>query len=250
MSDSDLTVQDVKALLEPQLVEEVAATSGHLGVVVGWIAPLHQYSELIRTLEGEVFAGIREIMQPYELACDFLALVDTRPSEARVVHAFRLSSSTGLSSIQARDHVGTVLIDDLVASDQGIDHRAIEDYYAARDIDLHRSLSIETNFRVGPRSETETGLPPAQVGYLAIYERIVREGIQILFAHLNEPAIESLDGVGVGWEPITGRSDLRTPTVGGTFDDEYRPVAILVNPQNSAVLASLSDFMPPEVRLD
>jgi hypothetical protein len=247
MSEGNLTVRTVKQQLEPQLVDEVAAQTQHDGVVAAWISPLHAHSELVRVLEADVFPEVPDIMRPYELACDFLALVDTRPNAARVVHAFRLSSSSGLSSVLARDHVGTVLIDDLVASNQGLDHGVIADYYAERGIDLHKSLSIETNFRVGERTETETGLPPAQVGYLAIYQRIVREDIQVLFAHLNEPAIRSLDGVGVGWEPIAGRSDVRTPTVGGTFDEEYRPVAILVNPENSAVLESLADFMPPEV---
>jgi hypothetical protein len=110
-------------------------------------------------------------------------------------------------------------------------------------------LSIETNFRVGSRTEAETGLPPAQIGYVALFQQILREDIPVLFAHLNQPALRSLENVGVHAEPIAGRGDLRTPTGDGAFDEKYSPVAIIVNPENSAVLASLSEFAAPEVRL-
>ncbi|MGQ0805047.1 MAG: hypothetical protein ACT4PI_14450 [Actinomycetota bacterium] len=249
MSDGDLTVQSGRDLLQSQLVQELAAQSGHEGVVAGWVPPLHPHSELIRALEAEVFPEIPDIMRPYELACEFLALVDTRPSEARVVHAFRLSGATGLGPTQSPDGVESVLLEDLAASDQGVDLPAITDYYAGRGIDLRRSLSIETNFRVGARAEAENGLPAAQLGYVALFQQILRENVQVLFAHMNEPAMRSLANVGVGSEPIAGRDDLRTPTVGGSFDDDYAPIAILVNAENSAVLASLSDFAAPEVRL-
>ena len=188
-------------------------------------------------------------MQRYELACEFLALVDTRPEFARVVHAFRLSGATGYGASQHPTQIESVLLDDLAASGQGIDLPAIDGYYASRGIDLRRSLSIETNFRVGERVETESGLPPAQIGYVALFQQILREDIEVLFAHLNEPAIRSLNAVGVSSEPIAGRDDLRTPTAGGKFDANYSPVAILVNEENSAVLASLSEFAAPEVRL-
>ncbi|MGH8984357.1 MAG: hypothetical protein ACRDY6_10860 [Acidimicrobiia bacterium] len=249
MAENDIRTQTVKEQLQQQLVEELATESGHEGVVIGWIAPLNAHSELIRTLEAEVFPEIPDIMRPYELACEFLALVDTRPSTARVVHAFRLSSATGLSAMREEDPPGTVLLEDLISSGQGLDLGAVDEYYRARGIDLRHSASIETNFRVGPRVDTDTGLSPAQIGYIALFQWILREDLQVLFAHLNEPAVRSLDNVGVGWEPIAGRYDLRTPTVGGSFDDEYSPVAIPVTPENSAVLSSLLEFLPPQVQL-
>jgi hypothetical protein len=249
MGDSDLTVKARRDLLESGLVQQLADETGHQGVVAAWIPPLHDHSELIRALEAEVFPEIPDIMQPFELACEFLALVDTRPDAARVVHAFRLSGATGFGASQRPTEIESVLLDDLASSGQDLDMAEIIGYYSERGVDLRRSLSIETNFRVGDRAETETGLSPAQSGYVALLQQSLREELQVLFAHLNEPAIRSLDNVGVGSEPIAGRADVRTPTAGGEFDDNYAPVAIYVNEENAAVLKSLSPFAAPEVRL-
>ena len=78
----------------------------------------------------------------------------------------------------------------------------------------------------------------------------LHEGNAAIFAHLNKPAIVSLNSVGVEYESIMGREDLKTPTVGeNPFDDHYKPVAIPANTKNLEIFSNLIPFAAPKVNL-
>lgn len=241
--------------LQGKLLDEVNDKGQAQTIYSVFLDHTNPYANLVRTLEAEIFPEIPEIMKDFEDNSIFLALVDTRPDAKRIVHAFRLSSLalTGSELDLNSENIGIALIDDLIASEQdGLNSQAFKDYYHDRGIDLSKCISVETNFRVGDKVESDNGISVPQLGYIAVFQAIDRLGITngdaAIFAHLNKPAIVSLGAVGVEYEPIMGLKDLKTPTVGDEkFDSHYRPVAIPATPKNMAIFRDLIPFAAPEI---
>lgn len=244
--------------LQSALISSVRDQSDQEGIHSVWIAQNHPYANVVRTLEAKQFPEISEIMEPFEDQCVFLALTDTRPEQQqRVVHAFRLSSIflAGRTELPEGNTLGIAFIDDMVASDQGVDIEAFKAYYTSRGIDLAKCISVETNFRIGDKVKVESGLRIPDLGYIAIFQAVEKLGLDkedaVIFAHLNKPAIISLGVLGISYEPVMGNESLRTPTTGDNpFDDRYRPVAIPPSLKNIAIIRQLLPFAAPEVHFN
>ncbi len=218
----------------------------------------HAYANVVRSLEARVFPEIAEVMADFEGCSAFLTLIDTRPGAERVVHAFRVSSVALAESRPATElggGVGIALLDDLIASGQ-ITAEQINRYYDANGIELAKCMSVETNFRVGDKVTTDSGLRISDLGYIAIFQTMDRfqasDGEVAIFAHLNEPAIRSLAALGVTADAIAGIEGLRTPTTSNGvkgFDDHYIPVAIPLTKSNVTIVRQLAAFAAPEARI-
>lgn len=242
--------------LEERLLAKVDAESDQQAVHAVWMRHDSEFASLVRTLESAQFPEIADVMEPFENQSVFLALVDNRPDATRIVHAFRLTS-LGLAGMEIPegDTTGVALLDDIADSEQGVTASQIKRYYEEKEIDLTKCVSVETNFRVGEKVATETGLPVSQLGYLAIFRALERMGIEenksAVFAHLNVPAVSSLSAVGIEWNPIVGRDQLKTPTVDEDgskgFDIKYTPVEIPGTARNMQVFRDLMPFAAPEV---
>lgn len=239
----------------------VSRTSGRGDTIyTAWVRSSHPISNLVRTLEAKVFPEIPALMEPFEDESVFLTLIDTRPGTERVVHAFRLSSlaisGKGMGADASRRCTfGMALIDDLLSSGQGLDVDAFVGHYEGRGVDLTKCVSVETNFTVGNRVSTESGLRVSDLGYIAIFQLVKQlSGLEhnaCVFAHLNEPAVASLGQIGVTNRPIAGRDDLKTPTIGETeFDEKYRPAEIPGSKENIEVFRALVPFAAPEIDVD
>lgn len=115
-------------------------------------------------------------------------------------------------------------------------------YYTERGVDIADCVSVETNFKV-KKAEHYNGLPMSQVGYVAIFNQL-EEALQanplFVFASVNSQAVQSFALVGLEYEPIAGRSDLRIPVSEDEFDDDYTGVAIPSTPKNLEVFKSLT----------
>lgn len=238
-----------------ELLRAVDACHPDPGVVAVWLEHDSPHAGLVRALEADVFPEVPELMVPFEDQCFFLALVDTRAHLRRVAHAFRLSSRRPGTPPDG-DRVGIVLIDELIASGQGLALDDVRRHFAGAGTDLDKCISVETNFRVGGKVKREVGeaLPVSQLGYLALFRALERFGVTgaegAVFAHLNKVAVVSLKMVGVEYVPFAGRDDIRTPTIGDVgFDPNYRPVTMPTTPKNVRVFGELMAFAAPEVRL-
>lgn len=257
----DLSAQELSAL-QGEMVSAVATQHGETVAAV-WLPSDSPYANVVRTFEAVEFPEIPTIMGPYERECRFLAMVDTRGSNGRIIHAFRISRS----GLTADERVGTdeegavkiAFIQDLVGGGE-ITEAEITDFYRREGVNLDDCISVETNFRVGVRAERLNGLPISDLGYLAIFNSVAsaaedtdRAGV---FAHLNTPAIISLGRVGVQYEPVAGRPDLKTPTMepgdvtaAVKFDPHYSPKFIPGSVANLELFRQLAPFAPPTLEL-
>lgn len=238
--------------------------NGEEGVLAVWINPGHPQANTIRTLEAKVMPEFPEVMADYEMSSMFLAIVDTRNGVDRVVHGFRVtgaardeSGNVVLGPNLGSEKTGIVLIDDVIASGQGVEVQDFYQYYTSKGLNLNKSMSVESNFRVDDRVEDYNGLPMSNVGYLALFQLVesmgLNEGEAAIFAALNEKARRSLTQTGAEYEPLLGREDLKTPTVNedGTpgFDEEFQLVAIPASKQNIDTFRSISVFAAPQVTI-
>jgi hypothetical protein len=245
---------DVVAM-EQALLAAVDRQRDEPGLVAVWLEHDSPHAELVRAVEAGIFPEVPELMLPFEDQCFFLALVDTRPDVRRLMHAFRLSSRRG-SAPHGPETTGIVLVDDLIASGQGLTAAEVVAHFEGAGTDLDKCISVETNFRVGGKVKVrpEDGLPISQLGYVALFRSLERFGVTgsegAVFAHLNKVAVVSLKMVGVEYFPFAGRADLRTPTVGHDgFDPHYKPVTMPTTPKNVRVFGELLAFAAPELEL-
>lgn len=160
-----------------------------------------------------------------------------------VRHVLRLSGPGPLSGLS-----GAVpfFVTDLVEGGQELSLQELDTYYALVGARLERMISVETNFRLGPHLEP---IRSADLAYLSLFALAERTGADAVLAHLNPPAITSLERVGVQWHRLAGRTDLRTPTIAedGTteFDPDYFPICILGgDPINEQLVSDLAALTP------
>lgn len=163
--------------------------------------------------------------------------------DSQACHIVRLS---GPGPLAGRSGEVPFFVTDLVEAGQQVDLQELDTYYALKDIRMERMISVETNFRLGEQLD---GMRSADLAYLSLFALASMTSADGVLAHLNAPAISSLERVGVAWHPLAGREDLVTPTVApdGTvgIDPDYRPVCIPRNdPQNQRVFTDLAPFTP------
>ena len=236
---------------------------GQEGVVAVWISPQNPLANVVRTHEAHKMPEFPAVMADYEMSSMFLALMDTRDGADRMVHAFRVTGAArdeegnvGVNPEIRQDKTGIVLKDDVIESDQGLTIQDFYDYYTAKGVDLKRTMSVESNFRIGEKKVPRyNGLPMSNVGYLALFNLIEsrggEEGEAVIFAALNRLARVSLSQAGVEYEPLVGREDLRTPSVDDegnpTFDDNFQLVGITESRQNMEAFTAILPFAAPQI---
>lgn len=137
-----------------------------------------------------------------------------------VMHMMRLSVPMLNGAVEM-----PFLLRDLAESGQNLSEADLKEYYQSIGIDLHRTLSVETNIRLVGGDVID--LRSADIAYLAVFDLVRRIESMAVFCHLNGPACKSFERVGIPFEAICGRSDLRTPAADvGEFDDAYAPYCI------------------------
>lgn len=230
-----------------------------------WISPESPYADILRAQESFYWEHIQEIMAPHERQSLFLALVDTREGSDKIVHGFRISGGGVFTEDDRRvaqdieidpNSTGLVLIDDLINSEQGVTAEDFRGYYQARGFNVSKFISVETNFRrpgMEERVPRYNGLPASQVGYLALFQFCDREDLGVnesaIFASINHASVMSLGLVGLEYESIVGRDDLRTPVEDGKFDSDYKPVMIPASEKNISIFRTISKLAAPSLRL-
>ncbi len=225
--------------LEADLVNLVAATHSQ-EIVACWIGAASSFADLARGLEAAQFPEMPELMARHEAKATFLALVDSRPDQSRVVHVMRLSSTAIDADGQC---TGPALVDVLVASGQGLTWTVVRDYFDQAGIEHSRCIAVESNFRVGPKVDTPSGLPTADIAYMSIYNEWLQFGglpdRSVIFAHVNRASLISFRRIGFEVRAAFAREELRTPTLGGGFDESYQPVEIPLSPLNARLFEEL-----------
>lgn len=203
--------------LEAELVDVVRPGTSDEGIAAVWLGPDHPYANIVRTHEGRLFPEVRESSADDEGKTLFLALVDTRAGSSRVVHGATVCGAgprDGGSVVTSDMSTGFISIDNLIDLDNFSPYE-FESYYTARNIDLIRCLSVETNFRIGHRVPDVCGVSTSSIAYLMVFRLLVRCGARpnrsLVFADVNRAARISLQRNGIMYEPLMGRTDLVSP---------------------------------------
>lgn len=250
----DLTPEEC-AELEGDLLGIVEGQYPEEGVCAVWINPYHRFANLIRAKEAEFFPEVEEVSEQDESNTLFLALVDTRPGSRRLVHGATITGvpyegETPESVLpNEAQSTGFITVDSLIELGN-FTAQGFQDYYKEKGIDLDNSFAVETNFRVGDKVEPYQGVQIADLAYLTMFSLIQRKGINegvAVFASINRASITSFGRVGLEYEPLMGREDMKTPEAALGLD--YLPVAIPLNENNRAMFEMMSSFNLPEISL-
>jgi hypothetical protein len=204
--------------LEAELVDTARGEASREGLSAVWLGPGHRYANIIRTHEARLFPEVHDSSAGDESKTLFLALVDTRAASGRVVHGATVCGpgalAEGSSGASAAVSTGFITIDNLIELGN-FSADEFESYYTSRNIDLTRSLSVETNFRIGKRVPNAWGLSTSTIAYLMLFRFLVRRGARrnraLVFADVNRVSRISFQRTGIMYAPLMGRTDLVTP---------------------------------------
>jgi hypothetical protein len=157
----------------------------------------------------------------------FLALVDTRDGQDRVVHATTIS---GYEDTASESATGFIVADDL-AEMGNFTPEEFREYYQKKGYDLSKCISVETNFKVGDKAPLVNGMRTVDIAYLSVFKMLMSKepelGGAAVFSSINRASIVSFGRRGLKCEPLMGRDDLVTSeSVHGLV---YKPVAIPYN---------------------
>lgn len=252
----DLSPEELQELNE-QMVALAQERFPEEGVHAFWISPYHRFANFIRTHEASHFPEVAEVDGEEEDGTLFLALVDTRAANQRVVHGATISGIRDESVIASEtapdEPTGFISVDDLISIPGNFTAQAFRDYYEAKGIDIERSIGIETNFRIprdSGRIESFNGLGMADLAYLTMFNLLAPRAHDdkdvAAFASINRDSVNSFKRVGIYCEPLMGREDLVTPEAALGLD--FQPVAIPIVP-NRPVFEALASLSLAEVRL-
>lgn len=241
----DLSQEELSDL-ENDLVSEVKRRFPEEGVYAAWIEPDHRYANLIRSYEAQYFPEVQTLPDTNELNTLFFALVDTRGFANRIVHGATISKGQIESHGNSTGFIG---MDQLIEKDN-FTAQEFKDYYVDRGIDVSKSISVETNFRVGEKTKPINGFTPAQYAYLSFFNRLEKKADDLrkaaIFSSINRASVLSFQRFGLDFEPLMGRTDLKTPEADLGLD--YLPVVIPYT-ENNISLFRLMDKPLPEVEL-
>jgi GNAT superfamily N-acetyltransferase len=257
----DLTPEQIE-YEEKKLVNEVRERVGDKQGVWGvWLPAKMPAANMIRTWETEYFPELPDVVND-EVENDslFYALVDTREDEGRIIHAARItgvghepfSNKDEVSKIQNSQHTETPFagMNELISA--GV-FTADEfyTYYQSKGIDLTKCVAVETNFRVGKKAERFNGLSGAEIAYLAFFRLVEKKQPGFdqggVFASINRASLISFKRVGLDYEPILGRDDLRYPAPDGNGKDFYTPVLLPYRQKNIELFGSIGSLTPNEL---
>jgi hypothetical protein len=250
----DLSVEELAAI-DLELAEKVRQQVGNKVCAV-WLRGDDPRANAVRTREAELFPELPELMGELEDSSSFLAIVDARRSagDGRIVRGTRVTGSMYRNDPENGDVVeDNGLIKGLVDSGQ-ITAEEVREHYDGTGLDLTKSASIESNFRVGDRVPRVRGVPLAHLAYLAMVQHSIKRmgsdgGDGSLVAHVNDATISSFNRLGIRHLPFAGREDLLTPSAAGEFDDKYKPVVYTYDEKTRKVFKRLSRLALPELEL-
>lgn len=244
----DLSEEELKEL-EQGLVSEVKSKVPEEGVSAVWIRPDNKYANFIRTHEAHYFPEVEEVTEEEEKNTLFMVLVDTREDENRVVHAATVMKPKDVADYPSDQPTGFFTVDHLIALGN-FKTDEFYDYYSEKGIDISKSISVETNFRVGDRIDYN-GVGSADLAYIALLQSIKSAGGSIdqaaVFATLNEKQINSFERIDIDFDSLMGMKDFKTPEE--ELDIDSKPVAIVVNDKSNRILGGMGISIP-ELILD
>lgn len=242
--------------LEKELVGKVRERYGRTVASV-WVSSHSPYANFIRTHENETFSKLHvpELFEKYEDESAFLITVDTRKGQDRAIRGTRVSSPqfSAKEADPESDDVRIAMIQDMVGAGQ-FTNEEFKEYYKQIGINPNKSLSVETNFRIGDRAPRIKGIiPVSHLAYLSMYNFVLERNPgthdACIFAHVNDATINSLTRMGIPLDPLMGNGELRTPAGDGTYDDNFKPVAIFNTAEAVKKMRKLRIFAPKEMRL-
>lgn len=248
----DLTAEEL-SVLNDQIVASVREAYPQEGIYSALISPSHPYSNFIRGHEAPYFPEVNDF--PSELEDDTLlfALVDTRAESDRVVHVgtisgpglWRPTSTDTLKGEYEPNKTGFLFVDELISLGN-FTAAEFEAYYHEKGYDLSKCIAVETNVKVGPSAPKFDGLRTVDLGYLTLFGLIERGAPDIggaaVFASINRASAISFGRVGIGYEPLMGKSDLLTPE--SRLGRVSMPVAIPYDENYKTLFGTMGQQLP------
>jgi hypothetical protein len=239
--------------LQNRLVSEVNDVYPDEGLYVAIINPYHPYANLVRTSEAKLFPEVEDVSGDDEDNTTFLAFVDTRSAQQRIVHATTLTrangsiaqNSNGEASMQDIQQTGFYTIDKLIELDN-FSAEEFYGYYKARGVNIDGCIGVETNFRIGEKIDPFKGFSPAQLAYLTMFNLVARkkeeQELGGVFASINRVSVISFQRIGLECEPLMGRDGLTTPE--SELGQDYLPVFIPTSEQNRRLFKAMNANLP------
>lgn len=205
--------------LEAQLINEIDNQTAEKGIHAAWINPYHKYANLIRVSEAKYFPEVTTDLTPEdEEQTLFLALVDTSEARRGIVHGATVSGINFKDEKSNKDwednnhKTGFIVVDDLIKLGN-FTAEEFHKYYAEKGIDLNKSISVETNFKIGKKTKSKQGSSTAQLVYNLLLKQIRGMGnidTSAVFTSVNRVSELSFRLSGLDYEPMMGRTNLIT----------------------------------------
>jgi len=236
---------------QERLLSDIRAINSEPDVYCVWVNADSPYADIVRTYETQYWGFMPEIMAGKEKSSEFLLVVDTRdPDLTEVKRVSRIALP--YTNPQVSGRTGMTIVDDVLDSNQALTLETFLQYYNERGVDISRCFSVETNIRV-KRSDRYKGLPLAEIGYLAMFQRIDtlrQNNLSYIFASINQDSIDSFKLIDLRVEPLAGRDELRTPGQDGKFIDDFRTVAIPTTKHNLNIFRQIESLSAPVIYVD
>jgi hypothetical protein len=255
----DLNNREVR-VLEKELADISREQYPEDGVFSIWVDSRSKYTNIARTYEAKYFPEVQDVPDEVEDKCLTMLVLDTRDGVDRIVHASNimvgariedsLKDSNEEGNVESVEKTDMFVIDDLINSGN-FTAKEFRDYYTDRGIDLSKSVSIETHFRIGDATKKFNSLSISDLAYLSIFQFVKRGGFEyghgMAFATINRNVVYSLKKIKMDYELLMGRDDFDTPEheLGRTS----LPVAIPYNKVNSDLFDSISSLDLPELKI-
>lgn len=202
------------------------------------------------------------LMRGYEINTDYLVIVDKDAQTA--LHGFRMCLPKKVQANQTSGLVGLPVVDDLILGAHTVNGYtgrvtvdSLSKYYRGivlpdrpSGIEFPESaVTIESNFRIN-KTGLDYTMPISLYGYVGVAKHAQDTGGRVLMTYLNEAAMSSLAQYGISFSNIQGEAGI--PPVDRREDgsivgrlDGYRPVAILWDEINRALLEAVFPALPP-----
>lgn len=239
---------DELSLVEHNLVASMRQVSPGLeGVAAILVSGSHYAADFGRTHETEAFKreqyDFHAAMAQYEASSSFLYTVDM--DAGIIAHTKRVVRAVPGMHRLTGGRTGLEMIDDrLSATDlaQAGTLAELLDYHQITDTET--CLNIATNSSTG-RAPLSREKPYGLLSYKAIFELTRQEGIDHVFAYLNQQAIRSLSHLGLSYGLLGGR-EFHLPRVGAEegYDMAYQAVCIDATPENIAIFSQANPARP------
>lgn len=243
----DLTVEELNAL-EADLLTAVEQKLPDAEVCAVWIDPRSRFANFVRMHEASYFPEVSEVSPEDELNTAFLAIVDMREAGRRVTHAATVMGEKFRHAPDVSDdgsQTGFFTIDSLIELGN-FTAEEFKDYYATKGIDLAKSISVETNFRIGEKMEPYSGIGSADLTYVALFRALSSFEPELngatVFATVNQKQQDSFQRIGLAAESLLGIEEYDTPEA--ALGVVSKPISILFDKHSIALLDNEAIKLP------